>query len=210
MLKVWGRVNSINVQKVIWTLAELELKHEQVNVGGAYGGLDTPEYGTLNPNRKIPVLQDGALALWESNAIVRYLAANYGPKDGPGDGLCPADPKQRALADMWMDWQVSTLLPAIAPAFHKLIRNSPDYTEEDLRNAERNCADAFRILEDWLIGHDYLLGERLTMADIPVGAVTHRWLKLPFARPRLPRVEAYYRRLAERPAYAQHVMLPLT
>ena len=206
MLKLWGRVNSINVQKVMWTLAELELAYEQVNVGGTYGGLDTAEYGTLNPNRKIPVLQDGALALWESNAIVRYLAANYGPKDG----LCPADPKQQALADMWMDWQATTLLPALAPAFHKLIRNSPDYTEEDVRAAERNCADAFRILEDRLIGHDFLLGERMTMADIPIGAVTHRWLNLPFARPNLPRVEAYYRRLAERPAYAEHVMLPLT
>ncbi len=206
MLKVWGRVNSINVQKVMWTLAELELAYEQVNVGGTYGGLDTAEYGTLNPNRKIPVLQDGALALWESNAIVRYLAANYGPKDG----LCPADPKQQALADMWMDWQATTLQVLIGPAFLKLIRNSPDFTEEHVRAAERNCAEAFRILEDRLIGHDFLLGERLTMADIPVGAATHRWLNLPFARPNLPRVEAYYRRLAERPAYAEHVMMPLT
>ncbi len=206
MLKVWGRLNSINVQKVMWTLAELELAHEQVDVGGAYGGLDTAEYGALNPNRKIPVLQDGALALWESNAIVRYLAEAHGPKDG----LCPADPKEKARADMWMDWQVSTLLPAITPAFHKLIRNNPDYTEEDVRTAERACADAFRILEDWLIGHDFMLGERMTMADIPIGAVTHRWFALPLGRPSLPRVEAYYRRLAERPAYAQHVMLPLT
>ena len=132
MLKLWGRLNSINVQKVMWTLAELELPHEQVNVGGAYGGLDTAEYGTLNPNRKIPVLQDGALALWESNAIVRYLAANYGPKDG----LCPADPKQQALADMWMDWQATTLQVFIGPAFLKLIRNSPDITEEDVRKSK--------------------------------------------------------------------------
>ncbi len=206
MLSVWGRVNSINVQKVMWTLAELELAHERVDVGGTFGGLDTPEFGVMNPNRKIPVLQDGPLVLWESNVIVRYLASRYGPEDG----LYPRDLVKRAQAEMWMDWHVSTVQPAMGPAFWVLVRKSADFSSEDMRRSEKEMAGAFQILEDWLIGRDYMLGRALTMADVPLGASAHRWYSLPIERPNLPRVESWYRRLAERPAFAEHVMLPLT
>ncbi len=206
MLKVWGRVNSINVQKVMWTLAELELAHEREDAGGAFGRLDTPEFGVLNPNRKIPVLQDGSLVLWESNPIVRYLANRY----GEADKLYPSDAAERALAEMWMDWHVSTVQPSMGPAFWALVRKSDAFSAEDVRQSEKEMAASFQILEDWLIGRDYIMGRALSMADIPIGASTHRWYSLPVERPSLPRVEAYYRRLSERPAYAEHVMLPLT
>lgn len=206
MLKIWGRANSINVQKVMWTIAELGLEHERIDVGGAHGGLDTPEFGVLNPNRKIPVLADGNLALWESNVIVRYLAARYGQPDD----LYPSDLAARATAEMWMDWHVSTVQPAMGPAFWALVRKSGDFSAEDVRRSEKEMAAAFLILEDWLIGRDHLMGRKLTVADIPLGASVHRWYSLPIERPSLPRVEAWYRRLGERPAYAEHVMLPLT
>ena len=109
-----------------------------------------------------------------------------------------------------MDWHVSTVQPAMGPAFWRLVRKSDDFSSEDVRRSEKEMADAFQILEDWLIGRDYMLGRELTMADVPIGASAHRWYSLPIERPNLPRVEGYYRRLAERPAYAEHVMLPLT
>ena len=121
MLKIWGRTSSINVQKVMWTVAELGLPHERIDVGGSFGGLDGPEYAALNPNRLIPVLQDGAIAVWESNAIVRYLAARHG-----AGGLWPEDPGRRSEADRWMDWQLTTLQPAISPIFWGLIRTPPE------------------------------------------------------------------------------------
>src|SRR5690606_22701182 len=117
MLTVWGRTNSINVQKVMWTVGELGLEHERIDAGGAFGGLDTAEYGRMNPNRRIPVLQDGELGLWESNAIVRYLAARYG-----AGTLWAEDPAQRSEADRWMDWMVTTLLPDMTVVFWQLVR----------------------------------------------------------------------------------------
>lgn len=117
MLKIWGRPNSINVQKAMWAVAELGLSHERKDVGGAFGGLDTEEYGILNPNRKIPVLQDGEVTVWESHSIVRYLAARYG-----SGSLWPADPAARALSDRWMDWKIATILPHLHVIFWGLVR----------------------------------------------------------------------------------------
>ena len=121
MLKIWGRTSSINVQKVMWTVAELGLPHERIDVGGPFGGLDRPDYAALNPNRLIPVLQDGATVVWESNAIVRYLAARYG-----AGSLWPEHPGRRSEADRWMDWQLTTLQPSIGPIFLGLIRTPPE------------------------------------------------------------------------------------
>ena len=117
MLKIWGRNNSINVQKVMWTVAELDLPHQRIDAGGAFGLLDTPTYGAKNPNRLVPVVEDGDLVLWESNAIVRYLAAKHG-----AGRLWPEDPGQRALSDRWMDWTFTTIMPDLGVVFWGLIR----------------------------------------------------------------------------------------
>ena len=135
MLRVWGRNNSINVQKVMWTVGELGLPHERIDVGGAFGGLDTAEYGALNPNRRIPTVEDEDVVVWESNACVRYLAARYG-----AGRLWPEDVRRRAAADMWMDWQVSTLMPDMTVVFWGLIR-TPE-AERDYPKIEAACPAA--------------------------------------------------------------------
>jgi glutathione S-transferase len=206
MLKIWGRTSSINVQKVMWAVAELGLAHERVDAGGPFGGLDGPDYAAMNPNRLIPVLQDGdTTTVWESNAIVRYLAARYG-----AGGLWPEDPARRSQADRWMDWQLTTLQPALRPVFLGLIRTPPERrdTAAIAAGAER-LGQAMRILDGHLATRAFVAGDALTMGDIPVGCVCWRYANLDIARPDLPNVAAYRQRLEARPGYRAQVMLPL-
>ncbi len=206
MLKVWGRNNSINVQKVMWTVAELGLEHERIDVGGRFGGLDTPEYGALNPNRLVPVIEDGDAVVWESNAIVRYLAARYG-----ADGLWPADPARRAQADMWMDWMITSLQPDMTVVFWGLVRTPPEQRDTArIESAAERLGRIFAILDDHLAGHPFVAGDDLTMGDIPVGAACYRYHALPIKRPGLPNLEFWYARLQERKPFRNHVMIPLT
>lgn len=206
MLKVWGRTNSINVQKVMWTLGELGRAHERVDVGGAFGGLETAAFAALNPNRLIPVLEDGDTVVWESNAIVRYLAARYG-----SGGLWPADPSARAAADRWMDWQLTTLQPAISPVFWGLVRTPPERRDMGaIEAAAARTADAMAILDAALGSRRFVAGDGLTMGDIPVGCVAWRYHQLDIPRPPLRHLERWFGELQTRDAYRRHVMLPLT
>ncbi|HSA81303.1 MAG TPA: glutathione S-transferase [Geminicoccaceae bacterium] len=206
MLRIWGRTNSINVQKVMWTVGELGLAHERIDAGGAFGGLDTPEYGTLNPNRKVPTIDDDGAVLWESNACVRYLAARYG-----AGSLWPEDVKRRGQSDLWMDWQQTTLLPDMTVVFWGLIR-TPE-AQRDLaaiKVAAERLGATWRVLDQHLATRRFVTGDSLTMGDIPVGAACYRYYGLPIARPQLPNLEEWYERLTERPAFREHVMLPIT
>lgn len=207
MLTLWGRANSINVQKVMWTAVELGLDHERIDAGGAFGRLDTAEYGALNPNRRVPTLVDGDVVLWESNVIVRYLAAKYG-----AGGLCPADPADRARADQWMDWFITTMVADLIAVFRQLIRTAEADRDQDAIDASLGRLDAaWDIVEGHLADReDYMVGDGLTMGDIPVGAAAYRYYGLDIPRPDRPHVHAWYQRLAERPAFQAHVMLPLT
>lgn len=206
MLTIWGRANSINVQKVLWAAEELGLAFTRHDVGGVYGGLDTAQYKAMNPNSLVPTLQDGDLTLWESNAIVRYLAAKHG-----AGTLWPSDPGQRALADRWMDWQASVMQPSMREVFWGLIRTPPEKRDAAKIEASRiETEKAFRLLDAHLAASPYLGGKDFTMGDIPVGAYCRRWYGLPIERPRLAFVEAWYQRLGERPGYRQHVMIPVT
>jgi glutathione S-transferase len=206
MLTVWGRTNSINVQKVAWTVAEVGVAHERVDAGGAFGGLDTEAYGAMNPNRKVPTIRDGETVVWESNACVRYLAAMYGTGK-----LWLEDPGVRARADMWMDWQVSTLQPDMTVIFWTLIRTPPPKRDMAavVAAAERIGA-AWRILDAALGDRPFVVGERLTIGDIPVGCHYWRYRNLEVAKPPLPHLEAWFDRLQARESYRRHVMLPLT
>jgi len=205
MLKIWGRSSSVNVQKVLWTVRELALPHTIEQVGGKFGGLDTPEYIAMNPNRKIPVINDSGLILWESNAIVRYLAARY--SEG---SLWSTSLAVRAHADRWMDWTATEWQPAIVPAFLGLIR-----TPEDQRDHAAIAASVAKmnaqglILERALQNKDTITGDGLSMADIVLGCVAHRWLSLPIERPDTPAIHAWYRRLMMRPATQGVLTLPL-
>jgi glutathione S-transferase len=206
MLRVWGRTNSINVQKVMWAVGELGLAHERRDVGGAFGGLDTPEYGALNPNRKVPTIEDGGVVLWESNACVRYLAARYG-----AGTLWPEDPAKRAMADLWMDWQQTTLVPDMFVVFWGLIRTSEDKRDNAaIQAAAKRLGGIWPMLDDRLATRRFVAGDAFTMGDIPVGAVCYRYFGLPIERPSLPNIERWYERLKERAPYREHVMLPIT
>ncbi len=206
MLRIWGRTNSINVQKVMWAVGELGLEHERIDAGGAFGGLDTEDYGERNPNRRVPTLEDDGLVMWESNACVRYLAARYDK-----DGLWPEDPAARARADMWMDWQQTTLLADMVVVFWGLIRTPEDKRDHGaIDAAAKRLGGTWRLLETQLAGRRFVAGDRFTIGDIPVGATCYRYLGLPIERPSLPNLEAWYERLKQRPAFRKHVMLPIT
>ena len=206
MLKVWGRVNSINVQKVLWALEELKVPYERVDAGLQYGVVNEPFYRKMNPNGRVPTIEDDGLVLWESNTIVRYLSARHGTGT-----LWPADAKQRADVERWMDWATSTVAPAITPVFWGLVRTPPEKRDRKaIDDGVEKAAQAFHALEQSLDGRDYVGGKAFTMGDIPLGTFVYRWSALDIKRPKLPRVEAYYARLQQRPAYKKHVMLPLS
>ena len=205
MIRIWGRKTSVNVQKVMWAVAELGLPHERIEVGGKFGGLDTPEYGRLNPNRLVPTLEDDGFAVWESHAIVRYLAAKYG-----AGTLLAADPAERSLADRWIDWTASAFQPAFTNGvFIGLVRTPPE--RQDRAAIARDVAATsalMKILDAHLAIHPYVAGTAFTMGDIATGAQLYRYFTLEIERPKLPNVEAWYERLKQRPAYREHVMVP--
>ena len=203
-LKIWGRPNSINVQKVMWTVGELGIPHERIDAGMAHGIVDEAWYAAKNPNRLVPMIEDDGVVLWESNVIVRYLAAKH-------VALMPDTLAGRAEVEMWMDWQQTTLMTGLSPLFITLIRTpaaarDPTVIETGIANAEAT----FRLLDRHLAGRQHMVGDSFSVADIPVGAAAYRWYALPITRPDLPNLRAWYERLTRRPAYQQHVMLPLT
>ena len=211
MLKIWGRDNSINVQKVLWTCEELGLPYRRVDAGMQYGVVNTPEYRKLNPNSMVPTIDDEGFVLWESNAIVRYLAAKHGAAS-PVPSLWPADLLVRASADRWMDWQQTTLWTrGLRDVFWTLVRTPMDQRNPLAFEAARvKSGDMLKIVEAALEGGDYLCGDALTMGDIPMGCAIHRWFALDIERPASPNLETYYRRLMARPAYRKISILPLT
>jgi glutathione S-transferase len=206
MLKIWGRANSVNVQKVLWCADELGLTYERVDIGGPFGGNDDPAYLKMNPNGLVPTLEDGDLVLWESNAIVRYLAARYG-----SGTLWPSDAAARAEADRWMDWQLTTIQDGMRTIFWGLVRTPPE--QRDRAAIERAAASLGKLwarLDRHLADRAFVGGGVLTMGDIPVGCMAFRWLNLPVERPDLPSLRAWYDRLGDRPAYRNDVMIEMT
>lgn len=205
-MRILGRISSINVQKVVWCAEELGLAYEQVNVGGKFGGNDTPEYLAKNPNGRIPVLEDGDVVLWESNAIVRYLAAKYG-----SGSLWPTDVAVRADADRWMDWGSMTLTMAMHGAFWQTIRTPPD--QQDKALIAKSTAEgqvAADILDRALVGRTFIAGDVFTMGDIPIGCAAHRWLNLPVGRKPSPNLQRWYEQLMRRPGAQKVLTTPLT
>jgi glutathione S-transferase len=202
MLKIWGRVNSINVQKVMWAVAELRLPHERVDAGMQFGLVNTPEYRKLNPNGRVPTIEYDGFVLWESNVIVRYLYAKHGPRRTLEEGYG---------AEKWMDWTTSTVQPPLTTVFWQLIRTPPEKRDgAAVEAALKQAGDIFKIADDNLASHPYMAGAEFTMGDIPFGCFVHRWFQLPIERPAHANLGRYYERLKARPAYRQHVALPLS
>ena len=206
MLKIWGRISSVNVQKVVWAADELGLAYERIEAGGTYGKTTTPEYLAMNPNSLVPVIEDDGFVLWESNAIVRYLAGKHARGT-----LWPNDDRKRADADRWMDWQATTYTPAMWSAFWQLVRTPPD--QRDAKVVEASLAKtekAAEILEAALAGRQFITGDAFTMGDIPIGCATHRWLNMPVWRVARPNIERWYAALKARPGGAKVLATPLT
>jgi glutathione S-transferase len=206
MLRILGRLSSINVQKVVWCCDELGLRYERIDVGGKFGGNDTPEYLAKNPTGLVPVIEEDGFVLPESNAIVRYLAA----REAAGT-LWPQDLRERAQADRWMEWQATTFTPAQRDAFWQLVRTAPEkrdraVTEASIAKTEKCMAT----LDAQLASRPYLAGDRFTVADIVVGCGVHRWLNMAVDRAPRPNVERYYARLKSRPGARQVTSQPVT
>jgi glutathione S-transferase len=207
-MQVYGRRSSINVQKVIWCLAELGRMegrdYQRIDAGLHFGVNDTPEYLKLNPNGLVPTLVDGDFVLWESNSIVRYLASL------PGDGtLLPTDPKGRADVERWMDWEMGTLWATLRIAFLGLTRTpEPQRDYDAIKKAYRDGCRMLTRVDTLLAGQPFLAHSRFTVADIGVGLAVHRWLSMTEQfgdvlgeRPELPSLLAWYGKLAARPAF---------
>jgi glutathione S-transferase len=201
MLKVWGRKNSSNVQKVMWACGEMKVPVDRIDIGGPFGGNKEPAYLAKNPNGLVPTIEDGDLVLWESNAIVRYLAAKHDM-----GGLSPANLQERALADRWMDWQLTTVAPAITPMFMQLVRTPADKRDpKAVEDSRVKTSDALKIFAAHLAKNDYAGGKRFTMGDIPLGIMVYRWFTFAIERPDLPALKSWYDRVAQRPAFQEHV-----
>jgi len=182
VLKIWGRKNSSNVQKTMWAVGELGIAHERLDIGMEFGGNETPAYHALNPNGLVPTIQDGDFVLWESNSIIRYLAARHGPGT-----LEPSDLRSRAIASQWMDWQISTFQPLFTHVFWGLIRTPPDQRDPvAIAAAKAKSIDAARILDAALARNAYLAGNFFSMGDIPMGVFIYRFRALVPERPSMP------------------------
>lgn len=207
MLKIWGRTNSANVQKVMWVVGEIGVKYEHINAGMTFGVVNEPWFRSMNPNGLIPTIQDGGFSLWESNAIVRYLASKYA--DG---SLYPTSLEARADADRWMEWCTSTMSSAMAPVFVGLVRTPPEQRNaKAIDDACRKLETLAGLLDAHLAGKRFMTGDNFTMGDIPVGCFIHRWYVLPIERPRFANLLAWYERLTERAPFREQVVaVPLT
>ena len=204
--KMYGRASSGNVQRAMWACAEVGFDVERIDAGLQFGVNTEPWYLKLNPNGRVPLLVEGEFALWESNAIVRYVVERSAPTP-----FYPADLKARAIADQWMNWANTTLGVPFGPMYLGLVRTPPE--KRDMNRIESLRQETARVLAllDARLGETaYIAGPTMTMADFSFGYFAHRWFNLPIERPTLENWENWYARMKERPAYRTHVMLPLT
>ena len=206
MLKILGRTNSSNVQKVLWACDELELSYQREDIGGDFGGTQESKYLAMNPNGLVPTMIDNGNVLWESNAIIRYLCENHAP-----NVLLPEDPWQVALAQQWMDWQQTVLAPAIRPVFWGLVRTPEDERNvEEIAAGQTQTASAMTILDHHLSQNTFVAGSSLSLGDIPVGIMAYRWFQLDIERIELPHLARWYQSLADRKAYRDRAMIGLS
>jgi glutathione S-transferase len=205
---IWGRANSVNVQKVLWCLSELDLAYERIDAGMAFGRNTEPDYLAMNPNARVPTLVDGDYVLWESNSVMRYLALAYRP-DSP---LYPQTPKIRAGVDRWLDWTLSTLQPVDRPVFWALIRTPAE--QRDMVAIQKDVdaeAVVWRIAEVRLADHRFFEGDVFTLADIAIGAYARRWLGVEgVTKPTLPHLNRWYAEISTRAGFQQHIAKPMS
>ena len=206
MLKVWGRNTSSNVQKVMWAVTEIGLSVDRIDIGGPFGKNREKPYLALNPNGLVPTIEEeDGYTLWESNSIVRYLAAKH------KSSLEPADLRVRAQAQKWMDWQLTVMAPAIGPLFMGMVRTPPaERNAKAIDESKAKTGDATRILDEQLGKTQFLAGDAFSYGDIPVGIMIWRYRELAPERPAFRNVDRWYAAIAARPGFQQHVQtIPL-
>lgn len=204
MLRIWGRTNSLNVQKALLALEETGRPYQRIDAGLAFGIVKTPQYRAMNPNGLVPTLDDDGFILWESNSIVRYLCAAYAP-----GVLWPLDAKARASAERWMDWQLTTLINPVNTLFLPLIRAPGTGDPQNFEAARLACEANFGLLDELLSRQAFVTGDAFGMADCAIAPVVHRWLSLPLERPALPNLQRWYEIICARPS-AKVLELPLS
>lgn len=205
MLKIWGRVNSVNVKKVLWAVEELGLKYERIDAGMQHGVVNTPEYKKMNPNSLVPTIDDDGFVLWESHSIVRYLAAKHG-----AGTLWPADLRQRADSDRWMDWAL-TFQASFRTVFWGLVRTPPEKRDlQAIEEARKKCAGLLAIPNAALANRPYFAGNSLTIGDIPLGCHVQLWMRLAIERPAHANLQRWFDRLCTRAPFRKIVDIPLS
>ena len=205
-IKVWGRRDSSNVQKVVWCCGELGVSFDRVDIGGKFGGNKEKPYLDINPNGLVPTIQDGDFVLWESNSIMRYLVEKYGQGK-----LLPPTPEGRANANRWMDWQLTTLGPAIVPLFWGLVRTPEEKRDRAaIESALQKATNGWKIVDNQLAQNSYMAGDAFTIGDIPLGVWAYRWFNLPIERPKMDHLNRWYAGLCKREPYQTHIMIPMT
>jgi glutathione S-transferase len=205
MLRIWGRVNSVNVKKALWAAEELNLKYQRIDAGMEHGVVKTPDYRKMNPNSLVPTIDDDGFVLWESHAIVRYLAAKHG-----AGTLWPADLKQRADSDRWMDWAF-TFQASLRAVFWGLIRTPAEKRDlKAIEDGKKRCGELLAIPDQALAHRPYVVGNSLTIGDIPLGCHVQLWMRLPIERPSHPNLERWFERLGTRAPFRKIVDIPLS
>ena len=207
-LTIWGRANSVNVQKVLWCLRELALAYARIDAGMAFGRNRDPDYLAMNPNGRVPTLVDGDFVLWESNSIMRYLALAY----GKGSPIYPDAPKRRTSVDRWLDWTLSTMQPVDRPVFWALVRTPVE--DRDMVAIQKD-ADAeavqWRIVDNQLATRRFIEGDDFTLADIALGAYARRWFGVEgVAKPQLAHLERWFAQFATRPGFQKFIAPPMS
>jgi glutathione S-transferase len=207
VLKIYGRKNSSNVQKVLWCCGEMGLTYDRIDMGREFGGNREVPYLAMNPNGLVPtIVEDDGFTLWESNTIIRYLAKRYG-----APGFYPDDAKRAAIGEQWMDWQLNSLNDAFTPMFHGLVREAPERrNHETIEQSRANTQRHLAMLDRHLQRSRFVAGDAFSVADIPVGIYAYRWYTFEgIARDNLPAFERWYGELQKRPPYRTHVMVGL-
>jgi glutathione S-transferase len=205
MLRIWGRVNSVNVKKAMWCVVELGIPYERIDAGMRFGVVNTPEYRRMNPTGLVPTIDDDGFTLWESHTIVRYLSAKHS-----AGKLWPTDLKARADAERWMDWAFA-FQSAMRNVFWGLIRTPPEKRDANaIEEGRKKTIALLPVLEQTLAKQPYVAGAAFTMGDIPIGCEVQRYMRVPIERPAFPAVQAWFERLRERKPFRDHVDLPLT
>jgi glutathione S-transferase len=211
-LTIWGRANSVNVQKVLWCLRELDLGYDRIDAGLHFGKNTEPPYLAMNPNGRVPTLVDGDFVLWESNSVMRYLCMAYGKDSGEGSPIYPQQPKVRAAIDRWLDWTLSTLQPVDRPVFWALVRTPPE--KRDMVAIQKDAdaeAVVWRVVEAQLATRRFIEGDQFTIADIALGAYARRWLGVEgVTKPTLPNLERWFAQFGSRPGFVQFIAPPMT